>query len=136
MNFEQNRGLPLTSLMWFIAILAAVGAALAKGVNLSSILPFAAIAVIPAVFSTLIWPFSKKEWAQMAIIFAWIALAIVACFAISFNPMAVLFLCAPAIAAVFEREKVMEATVLSAIFAAIVFFVVKTGQAPETHREY
>ena len=131
MNFAQNRGLPLTSLVWIIAILAALGAAFARDIDISSILPLAAIAVIPAAFSTLIWPFSKKEWAQMAVIFAWIALAIVACFAISFNPMAALFLCAPAVAAVFEREKVMEATVLSAIFAAIVFFVVKTGQAPE-----
>lgn len=131
MNFGQNRGLPLASLLWIIAIAAALAAAFANGLDIASILPFAAIAVIPAAFSALIWPFSKREWVQMAIIFAWIALAIVACFAISFNPMAALFLCAPAIAAVFEREKVMEATVLSAISAAFVFFVVKTGQAPE-----
>lgn len=131
MNFGQNRGLPLTSLVWIIAILAAVGAAFARDVDMASILPFATIAIIPAAFGTLIWPFSKQEWVQMSIIFAWIALAIVACFAISFNPMAALFLCAPAIAAVFEREKVMEATILSAIFAAVVFFVLKTGQAPE-----
>lgn len=131
MNFAQNRGLPLTSLIWIVAILAALGAASARGFDLNTILPFAGIATLPALFGLLIWPYSKKEWAQMAIIFAWIALAIIACFAISFNPMAALFLCAPAIAAVFEREKVMEATLLSAIFAAVTFVVFKFGLAPE-----
>ena len=131
LNFGHNRGLPLTSLVWIIAILAALAAAFARDVELGPILPLAGFALIPAAFSALVWPFSRREWVQVAVIFAWIALAIVACFAISFNPMAALFLCAPAIAAVFEREKVMEATVLSAICAVFVFFVTKTGVGPE-----
>jgi cell cycle sensor histidine kinase DivJ len=126
-----NRGLPLTSLIWIVALLAALGAAFARDIPMMSLLPYAGAALIPPVFSTLLWPFAKREWAQMAVIFSWIALAIVACFAINFVPMAVLFLCAPAAAALFEREKVIEAVVLSAIFATIVFFVGRAGIGPE-----
>ena len=61
-----------------------------------TLLPFVGTAMAPAVISLLLWPFSNREWAQMLVIFSWIILAIVACFAIGFAPMAILFLCAPA----------------------------------------
>ena len=131
LNFTANKGLPLTSLIWAVAVLAALGAGLYNGTSANTLLPYAGIALLPALAGLVLWPFSRREWAQMVIIFSWIALAIAACFAISFIPMAVLFLCAPAAAALFEREKVIEAMVLSAIFAAIVFYAPKFGYAPE-----
>ena len=96
------------------------------------LLPYAGTAMIPAVIGLLFWPFSNREWVQMLVIFSWIILAIVACFAIGFAPMAVLFLCAPAVAVFFEREKVLEAMVFAAIIAAGVFYFGKLGFAPDT----
>ncbi|MCF6275187.1 MAG: ATP-binding protein [Robiginitomaculum sp.] len=131
MNFSINRGLPLISILWCLALLAALIAAYFKGVDAMSLLPFAGVAIAPAIIGLLLWPFSRREWVQMLVIFSWIALAIVACFAIAFVPMAILFLCAPAAAALFEREKVVEAMVFSAIFAAGVFYFGKLGYAPD-----
>ncbi|MEE9272441.1 MAG: HAMP domain-containing sensor histidine kinase [Robiginitomaculum sp.] len=96
-----------------------------------ALLPYAGIAVVPAIFGLILWPFANREWVQVMVILLWIALAIVACFAIAFIPMAVLFLCAPAAAALFEREKVLEALTLSAIFAAVVFYASSLGYAPD-----
>ena len=131
LSFTANRGLPLTSLLWMLAIGAAVLAASMRGVDVAELLPFIGIALVPAIFSLILWPFTRREWAQMLVIFAWIALAIIACFAIAFVPMAVLFLLAPATAALFEREKVVEAMVFAAIFAAGVYYFTRAGLAPE-----
>jgi len=131
LNFSINRGLPLISILWCLALLAALAAAYFKGIDAMSLLPFAGVAIAPAIIGLLLWPFSRREWVQMLVIFSWIALAIVACFAIAFVPMAILFLCAPAAAALFEREKVIEAMVFSAIFAAGVFYFGQAGLAPD-----
>ncbi len=131
MNFSINRGLPLISILWCLALMAALAAAYFKGVDALALLPYAGVAVAPALIGLLLWPFSRREWVQMLVIFSWIALAIVACFAIAFVPMAILFLCAPAAAALFEREKVVEAMVFSAIFAAGVFYFGQAGYAPK-----
>ena len=131
MNFSINRGLPLISILWCLALLAAFVAAYFRGVDAILLLPYAGVAMAPAVIGLLLWPFSRREWVQMLVIFSWIALAIIACFAIAFVPMAVLFLCAPAAAALFEREKVIEAMVFAAIFAAGVFYFGQAGYGPE-----
>jgi len=131
LNFSINRGLPLISILWCLALLAAFAAAYFRGVDALALLPYAGVALAPALIGLLLWPFSRREWVQMLVIFSWIALAIVACFAIAFVPMAILFLCAPAAAALFEREKVVEAMVFSAIFAAGVFYFGKLGYAPD-----
>ncbi len=131
LNFSINRGLPLISILWCLALLAAFAAAYFRGVDALVLLPYVGAALLPAIISLALWPFSRREWVQMLVIFSWIALAIVACFAIAFVPMAILFLCAPAAAALFEREKVVEAMVFSAVFAAAVFYFGKLGYAPD-----
>lgn len=131
MNFNINRGLPLISILWCLALFAAFAAAYFKGVDAMTLLPYVGAAVAPAIIGLLLWPFARREWVQMLVIFSWIVLAIVACFAIAFVPMAILFLCAPAAAALFEREKVVEAMVFAAIFAAGVFYFGQTGYAPK-----
>jgi len=131
LNFNINRGLPLISLLWSFALLAAFAAVTFKGVSAIVLLPFLGAAIVPALISLMLWPFSDREWVQMLVVFSWITLAIIACFAIGFVPMAILFLCAPAVAVIFEREKVGEAMVFAAIFAAGVFYFGKFGLAPD-----
>jgi len=106
---SRHNGLIMPSLIWLAAIAAAFFGAFAKGVDIGTIWPVAAIATVPALVTLLFSPVLRREWAQLLVIFAWLALAIVACISIAFTPMAVLFLCAPAAAALFEKEKVVEA---------------------------
>ncbi len=131
LSYYENRGLPLASLIWIGAIFAAFVAAWFKGIAASTILPYAGLSILPACIGILLWPLANKEWAQVFIIMCWIALAIAACLAIAIMPMAFLFLCAPLVAALFKREKVVEATVLSALFAGLVFILHRYGYLPE-----
>ena len=130
MEFSRNHGLALSSLFWICAVLAAFAAGLWSGMPFSQTWIFALVGISPALISILLWPYGHREWAQAIIILIWIAFAIFACFATGFFPMALVFLCAPLSAALFEREKVVEALLLSALFAAVVFFAEKFGYAP------
>lgn len=131
MNFSRNHGLLFSNLIWLGAVLAAFGAAWLKGMPVTDLWPYGAVAIVPAVGGLLLWPFSHKEWAQVFILMLWTALAITACLAMGFFPAAFLFLCAPLVAALFKREKVLEATILSALFAAAVFAMQRYGYAPD-----
>jgi len=131
LNFNTNRGLALNSVVWILAVLVAFAAAYFKGVEVKTLMPYAGAAILPALVGLIMWPFSQREWVQIFVIFSWIALAIVASFAIAFIPMAILFLCAPAAAALFERAKVIEAVFFDAIFAGAVFYFRQAGFAPE-----
>ena len=128
----RHNGLIMPSLIWLAAIAAAFLGAYVKGVDAFSIWPLAAVAVAPAIISLIFSPVLRREWAQLVVIFAWLALAIIACISIAFIPMAVLFLCAPAAAALFEKEKVVEAMVMAAIFAALLWFAGQQGYIPES----
>ena len=75
-------------------------------------------------------PLLQKEWARLIVIFAWLALAVLACLGISFWPFAILFLCAPIIAALFEREMMIESLVLSAIIAGVIYAAGRSGNLP------
>lgn len=98
--------------------------------DMTSLAPYAAIACLPAIVGIMLSPVLEREWAQILVIFSWIALAIAACVGITFWPMAILFLCAPAAAALFEREKLIEALFLSALFAAVIYLAGRTGNLP------
>ncbi len=130
MNLTRNHGLLFTNLIWMGAVLAAFVAAWFKGLPVPGLWPYALAAILPAVIGLVLWPFARKEWAQVFILMMWTALAITACFAIGFYPAAFLFLCAPLVAALFQREKVVEATILSALFAVAVFAMQRYGYAP------
>ena len=131
MTRTSHNGLIMPSLIWLAAIGAAFLGAMVKGVNVETLWPLAVVAAIPAIISLLLSPVMRREWAQLLVIFAWLALAIVACVSIAFIPMAVLFLCAPAAAALFEKEKVVEAMVMAAIFAALLYYAGVQGFIPE-----
>ena len=120
------------SLVWLLAVVAAAAAAILRGVDGDTLAPLAVAASLPALFSLGVSPKLDREWAQVLVILAWLALAIVACLAVSFVPMAILFLCAPAAAALFEREKVVEAMVLAAVFAGVLYYFGTQGLLPES----
>ena len=128
----RHNGLIMPSLIWLAAIAAAFLGAYVKGVDVMALMPLAGVAAMPAIISLVFSPVLRREWAQLLVIFAWLALAIIACISIAFIPMAVLFLCAPAAAALFEKEKVVEAMVMAAIFAALLWYAGLQGYLPES----
>lgn len=128
---HQHNGVKTASIFWLICIAAALFAALLRNPNISELLPFAAIAALPAFASLILSPFLRREWAQMLVIFTWIAMAMFACMAVKFSPMAILFLCAPAIAAVFEKEKFVEALVFATLAAAGLYYFTRYGSGAE-----
>ena len=129
---SSYKGLVAPSLIWLSALAAAVLAAFLRGLSLETLWPLALVGALPAFLSLALTPILRKEWAQILVLFAWLALAIVACFAFGFIPMAILFLCAPAAAALFEKEKVVEALIMAAIIAAVIYFAGLMGRLPET----
>jgi len=118
--------------IWLIALGAAVAAAWLRGLNLNGLIPYGVAAVLPVVITILLWPFVHKEWAKILVMFAWLALAIAACIGIAFVPMAILFLCAPAAAALFQKEIVIEAMVSAALLAAILYYANQMGVLPDS----
>ena len=119
------------SLVWLVALFAAAIAALARGIPAATLAPYVVAATLPALIGLALSPWMRRNWAQLLVILAWLSLAIVACLALGFLPMAILFLTAPAAAALFEREKVIEALVLSALFAAAIYFVGTRDLVPD-----
>jgi len=120
------------SLIWLGALAAALFAGWLRNLGWENIWPIAAIAAMPAVLALILTPVLHKEWAQILVILGWLSLAVIAVLGVSFVPMAILFMCAPAAAALFEREKVVEAMVMAAILAAILFYAGQEGVIPES----
>ncbi|WP_017930129.1 sensor histidine kinase [Robiginitomaculum antarcticum] len=120
----------LASLVWLTIIFAA-GMTTFLALEFDSIWPYAAGAMVPGLIGLILSPFMNREWAQVALLFSWIALAVIAVLAMAFLPMAILFLCVPAVASLFQRERVIEALVLAALAAGASFYVVKFGLGPE-----
>jgi len=101
--------------IWLIALGAAVAAAWLRGLNLNGLIPYGVAAVLPVVITILLWPFVHKEWAKILVMFAWLA-----------------FLCAPAAAALFQKEIVIEAMVSAALLAAILYYANQMGVLPDS----
>lgn len=129
---SSYNGLVVPSLIWIAALTAAVFSAYLRGLDLVEIWPLAVAASIPAVIGIILTPILRKEWAKVLVIFAWLTLAIVGCVLFGFIPMALLFLCAPAAAALFEKEKVVEALVFAAIIFIVIYYAERMGGIPET----
>lgn len=118
---KQIQGLRLVCVIWLVAVCASLIASVIKGGADLSLLFGLAIALAPAALSFALSPISDKEWVRVLIVMSWVALAVAACLAISFMPMAFLFLCAPAAAVLFKSEMVVEAMILSALSAGAVY---------------
>ncbi len=133
MNMISRRyALVPVCLMWLGTLAAALIAASFRDLGWHIIWPIAAVAAAPAILALILIPVLHKEWAQILVILGWLALAVVAVLGVSFTPMAILFMCAPAAAALFEREKVVEAMVMAAILAAVLFYAGQLGLIPDS----
>ena len=122
----------MPSLIWLAAIAAALLGGILRGLDIASLLPLATIGALPAGLTLMLTPILRKEWAQILVLFAWLSLGIVACLGVGLIPMALLFLCAPVAAALFEKEKVVEALIMGTIIAAVIFYAQRTGSLPKT----
>ncbi len=127
---DKFNGIITASIIWLVVIATAFGAAVLRGFSLEALWLYGAIAAVPALMSIALKPLLQKEWARLIVIFAWLALAVLACLGISFWPFAILFLCAPIIAALFEREMMIESLVLSAIIAGVIYAAGRSGNLP------
>ncbi len=121
----------VASLIWLICISAAFGAAFLRNIDVEALLPYALGACVPAVFTLLLWPLIRREGVQILIVLAWLSLAIMASLAVGLIPMVVMFMCAPAAAAMFEKEKVIEAMFLAVVFAALIYYAGVRGFIPQ-----
>ena len=124
-------GLVIPSLIWLSALGAAALAAFLRGLPLESLWSLALVGAVPALLTLLLTPTLNKEWAQLLVLFAWLSLAIIGCVALGFIPMAVLFLCAPAVAALFEKEKVVDALIMASLIAAVIYFAGHMNRLPD-----
>ena len=118
------------SAIWLIVIATAFVTALLREFALEQLWLYGVIAAAPALMSIALKPLLQHEWARLVVIFSWLALAVLACLGISFWPFAILFLCAPIMAALFEREMIIETLVLSAIIAAVIYAAGQSGNLP------
>ena len=129
---SSYNGLVVPSLVWMAALTAAVLGAYLRGLDMAAIWPLALVASVPAILGLILTPILRKEWAQHLIMFAWLGLAIIGCLTLGFIPMALLFICAPAAAALFEKEKVVEALVMAAIIAALIYYAGRVDAIPQS----
>ena len=130
MNITHTRGqsgLFYVSLAWLVTIGVAFLVAVLRGLSPTELGPMVLGAAVPGVLTLGFSRFSKYEWVQIIVLFSWLVLAIIACLSIAFIPMAALFMCAPAAASLFQRERVFEAMVLSAIMAALIYYARQAG---------
>jgi cell cycle sensor histidine kinase DivJ len=122
----------MPNLVWIGVILAALFAAFLRGNFDGQLLTLGIIGALPAIFGIFLSFFLKYEWAQILILLLWIAMAIAACLFVGFVPIAILFLAAPVMAALFKQEKIIEALIISGLFAATLYFVMGSGIVPES----
>jgi cell cycle sensor histidine kinase DivJ len=101
-----------------------------RGAGWQTLLPYAAAAAVPAVLSALMYRLVAAEWARLVVIFLWLGLAITACLAMGLKPFALLFLAPVIIAALFERDMIVEALLLSAVIAGLIFYANLRGALP------
>jgi len=120
----------IPSLIWLFALAAAVLAAYLRGVDLTQLMAVLGIGTVPAIITLILAPFTRKEWAQIIVIFAWAALAAIACATLGFVPMAAMFICPLAAAMLFIREKVLEALIISLIIGGVIFYAGGQGYIP------
>lgn len=102
-------------LIWLVVIMA--GAAVAIFAT-GAVEPFGKVAVslaIPALISLLLLPALHQTWSQVVLLALWTGFAVTATLLGGLSSLAITFLCIPAIAMLFTRERVIEALVLATL---------------------
>ena len=121
----------LPSLVWLLALGAGLIALVLRGINISDFLPVFAVASVPAILGIILARIANREWVQIVLMLSWAALALLASLILGFQPMALLFIAVPAIACLFEREKILEGTVIAGLIAGVVWFAGQQGYLPK-----
>ena len=130
-SFIDRQPVMLPSLVWLFALAAALAALALRGTDIMALLPLFAVACIPAVLGVFLARKTDREWVQIVLMLSWAALALLACLTLGFQPMALLFIAVPALACLFEREKVLEGILIAAMIAGVVWFAGRQGYLPE-----
>ncbi len=130
-SFIDRQPVLLPSLVWLLALAAALGALALRGIDVFGLFPIFAAASVPALLGIILARLTDREWVQIVLMLSWAALALLACLTLGFIPMAILFITVPALACLFEREKVLEGTLIAAMIAAVVWFAGRQGYLPE-----
>lgn len=130
-SFIDRQPVLLPSLVWLFALAAALGALALRGLDVMALLPLFAAASVPGILGLLLARITDREWVQIVLMLIWAALALLASLTLGFRPMALLFIAVPALASLFEREKVLEGTLIAAMIAGVVWFAGRLGYLPE-----
>jgi len=121
----------LPSLVWLFALAAALTAVSLRGANIIELLPVFGAASVPAILGVVFARIADREWVQIILMLSWAALALLASLLLGFRPMGLLFLTVPALACLFEREKVLEGTLIAGLIAGLIWFAGRQGYLPE-----
>lgn len=103
-------------LIWLIVIMA--GAAVAVFATGGAVEPIGKVALslaIPALISLFLLPVLHHTWSQVVLLALWTGFAVTATLLGGLSQLAITFLCIPAVAMLFTRERVVEALVLAAL---------------------
>jgi len=130
-SFIDRQPIFLPSLVWCLALTAALVALFYRGFDILAMLPLFVAGFIPGLLGLMFARIADREWVQIILMLSWSALALLACLTLGFVPMALLFIAVPALASLFEREKVLEATVIAALIAAVIWFTARAGFLPD-----
>lgn len=130
-NLIDRKPVILPSLVWLLALAASLLALALRGSDVMGLLPLFAAAAIPGVLSIVLARITGREWVQIVLMLSWAALALLSCLTLGFKPMALLFIAVPALACLFEREKLLEGTLIAVMIAGIVWFAGRQGYLPD-----
>ena len=130
-SFIDRMPVLLPSLVWLLALGAVLVAIVLRDGDIMPLLPLFAVAAIPGVLGVLLAKIANREWVQILLMLSWATFALLACLTLGFQPMALLFIAVPVLGSLFEREKVLEGTLIAVLIAGVVWFANRQGYLPE-----
>lgn len=145
MKHDQDMSLGLRllgpMLIWIVVMVAGAGAGWLAGDGAIAIAKAAIGLMLPALISLALTPVLHRFWAQIILIGVWTGFAVLVTLIGGLWPVGVVFLCIPAIAMVFTKDRVVEAIILSALALIATFLalgLVDLGGSPlsDTQRGY
>lgn len=102
-------------LIWLVVIMAGAAVAIFATGAIDPIGKVALSLAVPALISLLLLPALQHAWSQILLLAIWTGFAVTATLLGGLSQLAITFLCIPAIAMLFTRERVVEALVLAAL---------------------
>ena len=109
-------------LIWLAVMVAGAAVAIFATGNIDLVAKMALCLTIPAILSLLLMPALHRTWSQIILLALWTGFAIIATLIGGLFPLAITFLCIPAVAMLFTREQLVEALML-AVLALVATFL-------------